>query len=488
MAAKTKKIEFKNIFAHKSENKGPSGYLLITDNDKALSSVLKKSLAHWQIENSAESKGMIHFIGKDGPVWIFKVPKMNDRFSHHGMLEESHYSHFRDQVGSLMGLFKALKIKNIDIEFDCKNSDVILGALVGLKIASYNFKDFQEGKQLKGLPAISIINKDLDQQLQQAITIGDAINFSRHLVNLPPNLMNPKTFCEIIEAQFGKAFEVDIWDHKKLQSEGMGLLLAVGSGSQNPPCLMHLKYRPKKSKHKPIAFVGKGITFDSGGYDIKPSSGMRLMKKDMGGAACLAGLAHWVSESDSDKPLDFYFAMAENMVDQNAFRPSDVYTARNGLSVEIHNTDAEGRLVLADAIDVAVTQKDEPQMVINVATLTGAIKVALGAELAGLFSNDDQLSDNLIKAGQHAGDLMWRMPLYGRYTSQFSSPFADIVNAVDGFGGAITAALFLEKFCRNKSWAHLDIYAWNDKPTGGMSFSGGNGQGVQALIQFLTDL
>jgi leucyl aminopeptidase len=187
--------------------------------------------------------------------------------------------------------------------------------------------------------------------------------------------------------------------------------------------------------------------------------------------------------------LDIYLALAENMVDARSFRPSDVMTARNGMQVEIHNTDAEGRLVLADVLDVAVTQQgaDEPEMVIDVATLTGAIKVALGAELAGLFSNDDRLAEDLNRAGQAAGDLNWRMPMYGRYTSGMSTPFADIVNAVDGFGGAITAALFLEKFTRQKSWAHLDIYGWNDKATGPYTFAGGNGQAVQCLAQFLTD-
>jgi leucyl aminopeptidase len=287
----------------------------------------------------------------------------------------------------------------------------------------------------------------------------------------------------------------------------MGLHLAVGQGALHGPRMIHLKYRPKKtsssklassksaasksvggkSNSKPIAFVGKGITFDSGGLDIKPSSGMRLMKKDMGGAAAVLGVALWAELSQINLDLDFYIGLAENAVDQKSFRPSDVVTARNGMSVEIHNTDAEGRLVLADLLDVAVTKAgvDEPEIVIDVATLTGAIKVALGADLAGLFSNSDQLSDEIQSAGQKAGDLNWRMPLYLKYTHGMSSSFADIVNAIDGFGGAITAALFLEKFVRNKPWAHLDIYAWNDKNSGSLSFSGGNGQAVQCLVQFL---
>jgi leucyl aminopeptidase len=229
------------------------------------------------------------------------------------------------------------------------------------------------------------------------------------------------------------------------------------------------------------------VTFDTGGLDIKPSSNMRLMKKDMGGSAALAGLAHWLGEAQISLPVDIYLGLAENSVDGKSMRPSDVLIARSGMSVEIHNTDAEGRLVLADVLDVAVTQKnaDEPSQVIDVATLTGAIKAGLGAEISGLFCNDDSLAKELESAGQLAGEPNWRMPLYSRYGRNMDSSFADIVNCVDGFGGAITAALFLEKFIRGKSWAHMDIYGWNDRAQGALTFAGGSGQAVQTLIEFL---
>jgi len=269
----------------------------------------------------------------------------------------------------------------------------------------------------------------------------------------------------------------------------MGLLLGVGQGAENAPCLVHIKYRPsKKTKQKPVAFVGKGITFDTGGLDIKPSAGMRLMKKDMGGAAAVAALAKWVDESAYPKPCDFYLALAENSVDGKSMRPGDVLTARNGLRIEIDNTDAEGRLVLADAIDVALTQKaaDQPELLINVATLTGAIKVALGADVAGLFSNQDELAEDLQAAAHLAGDWVWRMPLVEKYASSLSSNFADCKNSSEGFGGAITAALFLQKFVRGCPWAHLDIYAWTDKGQGPLSAGMANGQAVQLLIQYLS--
>jgi leucyl aminopeptidase len=476
-------IEFVSPFSKKSVKEGPKGTLVIADKKSVVADYIKKASLSWQVKQIQENQKVIHFLTKDGPVWILHEPKFSPSVSHNGKLEDSHYSFFRDQVGALVPSFKAQKLKHVHVDFQTANESSALGTLVGIFIASYSFKEVEEQSQLKDVPSFSC-NRN-EALIMQAKKIGDSVNLARHLVNLPPNALNPSSFAELIQSHFRKHFEVEVWDSARLEKENMNLHLAVGKGAQHPPCLIRLKYRPQKSKKAPMAFVGKGITFDSGGYDLKPSSAMRLMKKDMGGAACLAGVAHWMAHSNYSEPADFYFAMAENMVDQKSFRPSDVYVSRSGLSVEIHNTDAEGRLVLADALDVAVTQSESPSLVIDVATLTGAIKVALGADIAGLFSNDDALVAKLEAAAQQSGDLLWRMPLVSKYTQSFSSSFADMVNAVDGFGGAITAALFLEKFCKNKPWAHLDVYAWNDKPHGPLSFAGGSGQSVQALIWFL---
>ncbi|MGZ3690904.1 MAG: leucyl aminopeptidase family protein, partial [Pseudobdellovibrio sp.] len=313
----------------------------------------------------------------------------------------------------------------------------------------------------------------------------------RHLVNLPPNDINPATIEALIkkDLQFNAAaVKIDVWDAKKLDQENMHLHLAVGKGSDTPPRMVHIKYRPKKkSSKKPIAFVGKGITFDTGGLDIKPSAGMRLMKKDMGGAAAVIGLAYWAIQSKYDRACDFYLALAENSVDAKSMRPSDVYKSRAGFLVEIDNTDAEGRLVLADVMDVAAKQAgaDAPEYLIDLATLTGAIKVALGADVAGLFSNDDKLATQLQNAGQATGEPNWRMPLVQKYFSSMSSNFADFKNSGEGFGGAITAALFLEKFCNGVKWAHLDIYSWTDKVQGPFAAAGASGQPVQSLIHWL---
>lgn len=469
-------------------------YILGLEDRNRLSQWIDQWAPQFQKANLKKNpREVLQFTTDHGPVWILSPKRRTGPFSHQGRLEESSYSWMRDQMGGLVSLFKAYHIEQLKIELHSTDEEQELGVFAALEMAAYNYRNVIEGKGLGDFPETTFkkFGGALSESvMEKAQALGGAVNLARHLVNVPPNFLNPVSYAQFVVRNFSrrKNIKVEIWDEKRLQKENMNLHLGVGQGSVNPPRLVRISYRPRGgSKKRPIAFVGKGITFDTGGLDIKPSSGMRMMKKDMGGSAAVLALAHWASESNYPRALDFYLALAENSVSSRSFRPSDVLTGRNGMKVEIHNTDAEGRLVLADALDVAVTQKgqDEPETVIDVATLTGAIKVALGSELAGLFSNDDRLAETLNQAGQAAGDLNWRMPLFGKYTSGMSTAFGDIVNAVDGFGGAITAALFLEKFVHQKSWAHLDIYAWNDKATGPFGFAGGNGQAVQCLIRYL---
>lgn len=477
----------------KVSSKGQTGrvYFLGGDATKKFQEIVKSQSLKWQKEALIKSeKEFVYFVGQDGPVWLLK-PKTKNSVGHGGLLDEHSYTWARDQFGSLVGQAKAHQLDQIVFYFESLEKEQELGALIGLDLGVYNFKIHQAGKHMEGLPKGSFATKIDKKIIAEASQRALAINLARHFVNLPPNIINPTSMStEVIkELKLSKNSKVTVWNAAKLQQEGMGLHLAVGVGAEFPPCLVHISYRPtKKSSLKPVAFVGKGITFDTGGLDIKPSAGMRLMKKDMGGAASVLALAKWASDSQYPAPLDFYLALAENAVDGKSFRPSDIITARNGLKVEIDNTDAEGRLVLADALDVACTRKgvDEPSHVINVATLTGAIKVGLGADIAGLFSNDDELAQALTQAGQRTGDLNWRMPLYEKYFADLSSPFADFKNSAGGFGGAITAALFLQRFVGTKKWAHLDVYAWADKAQGVYSAAGGNGQPVQCLIDFLT--
>lgn len=440
-------------------------------------------------------KRVVSFVGQKGPVWILQNTEIK-KGAHQGLLDESIYAWFRDQSGGLVSQFKTQQLEKIEFNFHEASEDMIRASIIGLELAGYNFLNSYNNVPVKKLLINLVLttkkkNFRLDKkQIEKHQVEAASIQLARHLVNLPPNDINPKTFETLIkkELNFPKTVKIEVWDHNKLAKENMNLHLAVGKGSQTPPCMVHIKYRPKKkSAKKPIAFVGKGITFDTGGLDIKPSSGMRLMKKDMGGAAAVLGLAYWAVHSQYGRACDFYLALAENSVGSKSMRPGDLYRSRAGYLIEIDNTDAEGRLVLADTMDVAATKKgaDEPEIIIDIATLTGAIKVALGADVAGLFTNDDHLAQQLQTAGQASGEPNWRIPLVQKYFSSMSSNFADFKNSADGFGGAITAALFLEKFCHGKKWAHLDVYCWNDKPTGALSFAGGSGQPVQSMIEWL---
>ena len=439
-----------------------------------------------EIKNS--DKNTIHFIGKNGAVWIIFET-----------INETGYAYARDQFGGLINPIKNLKLKNVSVYFQGADEKTMTGSVIGLELASYDFlkifKSSINAKSDKPSEQLNIQIQMKKDQIDKALLQAATVQIARHLVNLPPNLINPAEMEKISkQISFSKNTTVEVWDEKKCEAEGMNLLLATGSGSPSAPRMIRFKYRPttataknKKAK-KPIAFVGKGITFDTGGLDIKPSSGMRLMKKDMGGAASVVALAYWADQSKYSRACDFYLALAENSVDGFSMRPSDIYQSRAGHIVEIDNTDAEGRLVLADVMDVAATQtgNDEPEYLIDIATLTGAIKVALGTDVAGFFTNDPKLASTIHEAGNNTGERNWQMPLVRKYFSSLSSNFADFKNSGESFGGAITAALFLEKFTAGKKWVHLDVYCWNDKSTGALASGQASGQPVQSMIEWLT--
>jgi len=417
-------------------------------------------------------------------------PLAANEIEHDPSLKTRVPARLRDAMGGMIAQLERLDVEWADVDLQVGKKE-LPWAILGLELALYRFKRVVKGDLSKLRLNIKHNNRKLStRELTGAALLGVGMNVSRHLVNLPPNELNPVTYAAFAQGFFAgsKNVKVDVWDEKRLAQENMGLHLGVGQASAAAPRLVHIRIRPPGGKKPPIAVVGKGITFDTGGLDIKPSSGMRLMKKDMGGSASVFGLAYWAARSGLKQSLDVYLPLAENAINGNSFRPSDVLTARNGMTVEIHNTDAEGRLVLADALDVAVTSKERPRYVIDVATLTGAIKVALGSQLAGLFSTDAKLAAGISVAGQAVGDLTWTMPLFQKYRAATSSNFADMVNAIDGFGGAVTAALFLEKFVKDVPWAHLDIYAWKDSAEGAWLESGGSGQSIACLSEWLQNL
>lgn len=458
-----------------------------------------KSAIVWIMDkNKAKSKDKAH--GQDIVVqetdkkmsmWV-QLQGVGANIENETELKTSSYARARSLGGQIFRKLDAFKPDSIQFHFQIEEREQILGFLVGLDLAAYRFKVvFTGDKKTVPYAQYLIQKKKLDPKwMTEAAEIARSVNNARHMVNLGPNWMTPEIFCETAEKLVAsKNVKIEVWDEKRLAKEGLRLLLAVGQASENPPRLFKAHYRPTKAgSEAPVVLVGKGVTFDSGGLDIKPSSGMRLMKKDMGGAATVLSVLMWAVRTKYPYPLDVYCALAENSIGSKSFRPGDVIQSRSGKWIEIHNTDAEGRLVLVDAFDVALENAKEPRALINVATLTGAIKVAIGGGMAGLFSNREDLSRDLISAAQQSGDLCWRMPLFQKYRSSMNSNFADMTNATDGFGGAVTAALFLESFVQKQPWAHFDVYAWSDGSDGALSESGGNGQSVQNLIFYLNNL
>ncbi len=468
---------------------------------KFLEKLLKKKLAVWQMQallDSTKDKVAVQkFNFENETLWVLQLALIDasvETVGHENKLKPSSYAKARDLAGAWLRLNKPKG--HISFEFYGASQSEQLGAIVGLGIASYQFLDAV--KDLKATQARSWdftlqgqkkIDKDL---LREAYALYSGINASRHLTNLPASVVDPQSLAHALPLFFKKhkGLKVTVWDENKLKQEGMGLLLGVGQGSQTGSRLIHLKYRPlKKStkKSRPLAFVGKGVTFDTGGLDLKPASGMRLMKKDMAGSASMVGLAHLCSVLQLRTPADFYLPLAENAVSEKATRPGDVHAARNKMLVEIDNTDAEGRLVMADAFDVAVDKEgaEKPEALFDLSTLTGAMRVAVGLDVAGYFSNHDKYAREVEVAAVDYGEAIWRMPLLQKYRKMLSTPFADMKNSSDsGFAGAIIAALFLEKFTRNTPWVHFDMMAWSNSADGAFS-EGANAQGFQVLAGLL---
>jgi len=355
----------------------------------------------------------------------------------------------------------------------------------------YSFEQFKSQKSKpRPLGKITLLTEkaslaDVERASVQAQAIAAGMAFTRDLGNLPPNICHPTYLGEQAKA-LGKAYKalkVEVLDEKKLKDLGMGSFLAVAQGSVQPPRLIVLQYNGGKKGEQPFALVGKGITFDTGGISIKPAAGMDEMKYDMGGAASVFGTFKAVLEMQLPINLVGVMACAENMPSGSATRPGDIVTTMSGQTVEILNTDAEGRLVLCDAL--TYTERFKPQAVIDIATLTGACIVALGSHTSGLLGNNDELVQQLLAAGQTADDRAWQLPLFDEYQEQLDSPFADIANIGGPKAGTITAACFLSRFTKNLNWAHLDIAgtAW----ISGGKDKGATGRPVPLLTQYLLD-
>ncbi|MEO5559867.1 MAG: leucyl aminopeptidase [Dokdonella sp.] len=343
----------------------------------------------------------------------------------------------------------------------------------------------KDGPKTPQLESIAFIASDANPRaLVEAAAIANGVRFARELGNLPPNICNPAWIAAqakvIADGHAGVSLEVlETDDMRKL---GMGSLLGVAQGAAHAPKLIVLRWQGKDDKSRPYALVGKGITFDTGGISLKPGAGMEEMKFDMCGAAGVLGAFLAAVELKLPMNLVCVVPAVENMPDGNAYRPSDILTSMSGITIEVLNTDAEGRLILCDAL--TYVQKFDPEVIIDAATLTGACVVALGKHASGLMTKDDELAEQLLAAGNQTHDRAWRLPLWDDYQGQLESGFADVANIGGKYGGAITAGCFLSRFTTGRRWAHLDIAgtAWDEGRKGLAT-----GRPVALLTQYLID-
>ncbi len=332
-------------------------------------------------------------------------------------------------------------------------------------------------------------------QIDRGTILGEAANLTRQLVNEPGNFIYPETFTEhCIRTGAAAGFSVEVWDQEKLEQERCGALLAVAKGSEREPRLVIMRYIGGDDQGGidtasfPIALVGKGVTFDSGGLSIKPSEFMFDMKMDMAGAATVLGAMQAIANLELPINVIGLVGLVENMISGSAFRLGDVLTARSGKTIEVHNTDAEGRLVLADLLDVALSYR--PERLIDLATLTGACMIALGRNVAGLMSNNQAWCDEVLHAANQVGEQGWQLPMFNDFNQTIKSQVADIKNVGDGrYGGAITAAKFLEEFVADTPWVHIDIAgpAFAERPLAWID-AGASGCFVRTLVRVVENL
>ena len=379
------------------------------------------------------------------------------------------------------------------------NSDSVLGKnenfvghfLHGFKLKSYEFKKYKTKKDSR-IITLNISGNKNKPSIQNQLkfkALEEGTFYARDLVSEPGNVLHPDEYAKRLNSLRKDGLKINVYDQKKLKKLGMNALLGVGMGSIRGSYLVTMEWNGAKNKSKPLAFVGKGVTFDTGGYSLKPARFMEDMTYDMAGSAAVVGLMKSLALRKAKINAVGVVGLVENMVSGVAQRPGDIVKSYSGKTIEVLNTDAEGRLVLADALSFT-EKKYKPKFIIDLATLTGAIIVSLGSEYAGLFSNDDRLSKQIIKAGEKVEEKLWRMPLHKNYDKLMNSKNADVqnINYVGG-AGSTTAAQFLQRFILNKTaWAHLDIAGMAFSKYGGALNSGGaTGFGVRLLNQLIEE-
>jgi leucyl aminopeptidase len=411
-----------------------------------------------------------------------------------GKPEKFDSAELRKLAGSALRHLKSKSVKNIALALEngWATEEYVCAAVEGAILGNFEPDRYKTGNDKKAVDSFTVVTSSGGAEFQKAAErgriIAEAQNFTRGLVNEPANRLTPAKVAEAARQMASENhLECEVLDQAQMEKLGMGALLGVAQGSAEPPALVVIRYRPEKpqgSAH--LGLVGKGVTFDTGGISIKPAEGMEKMKYDMAGGASMIGAMQALAQLKPLIPVTAFIPCVENMPGSRAQRPGDIVTAMSGKTIEVINTDAEGRLILADALTYA--RKQGCTHLVDAATLTGAIVVALGHLNVGLFANDDALRDRVLAAARSEGERMWPMPLEDDYKDYLKSPFADLPNVGGRWGGAITAAMFLKEFAEETPWVHLDIAgtAWLDD---GKPFlaKGPSGVPVRTLVRLATN-
>ena len=424
-----------------------------------------------------------HFEGKFGQTYLLhtlgKIPADKILIIGFGKKEEFDHNKMREAVAKSIKKLQQIKAKKATFDFDV-NVDYGKSAAIGAMIADYAYDKYKSEKahHLEEITFARFSENDLNE----GIIFGEAMKFTRDLANTPAQIATPTKLSEIAKDLEG--IETKVFDKEEIARMGMGAYLAVGQGSVQPPKFIHMKYTGKNVKKK-IALIGKGICFDSGGLDIKPASSMLTMKDDMSGAACILGVMRALSKLKPDMEVHGIIAACENMPSGSSYKPGDILTAKNGKTIEVDNTDAEGRLTLADALCYACELGVDE--VIDIATLTGACMVALGTVASGIMGNDQEMINRVIETAKESGETFWQLPMFKEYFDSLKSDIADMKNTGSRNGGASAAGLFLQQFVKDTKWCHIDIAgtAYIEKPQKEF-IAGATGAGVRTLLNYVT--
>lgn len=430
------------------------------------------------------------FVERDGEVLRLAIVGAGDRN------DEARLANCEKAGAALAAKFQSSGDEHLalDLSESGLTSEEAASVLLGLRLRNWRYDIYRtrmKDEQKVTLAGVTVVGapEGTEAAWNDMAHVATGVEFTRELITEPANILYPESFVARCQQRFeGTGAELIVLDEAEMEKLGMGSLLGVGQGSVRESRILAIRWNGGTPGEAPTAFVGKGVTFDTGGISIKPGPGMEDMKWDMGGAGAVAGAMLALVSRKAKANLVGVMGLVENMPDGNAQRPGDVVTSMSGQTIEVLNTDAEGRLVLADALHW--TQEEfQPARVIDFATLTGAMIIALGNEFAGVFSNDDTLAKNLHEAGEATGDRNWRMPIGPAYDKLINSPIADMKNIGGKAAGSITAAQFLQRFIANGTpWAHVDVagMVWSDKP-GRTWGKGATGYGVRLVDRFVRD-